>query len=259
MEKIYDTLLKYWGYDTLRPGQEEIMRYALQGEDVLALLPTGGGKSLCFQIPALISDGICIVVTPLISLMKDQAENLKKRGIKVLAVYSGMSSSEIDAALDNAVFGDYKFLYLSPERLRSTMFRVRLERMQVSFLVIDEAHCISQWGYDFRPDYLMIGEVRELAGNVPVIALTATATPAVAEDIMVQLGFRSRNIVTGSFERKNLCYVVREAEDKNGQLLKIAHSIQGSGIVYVRERKKAVEIAGLLNSQGYKAEAYHAG
>ncbi len=259
MENTLDILFKYWGHSSFRPGQEEIIRYALDGEDVLALLPTGAGKSLCFQIPALIRDGICIVVSPLISLMKDQVETLKKKDIKVLTVHSGMSSSEIDTALDNAVFGDYKFLYLSPERLRSEMFRVRLERMKVSYLVVDEAHCISQWGYDFRPDYLLISQVREIIGSVPVIALTATATPDVAQDIMSLLGFNNKNIVWGGFERKNLNYVVRNVEDKNGQLLKLVNSVKGSGIVYVRERKKAVEIAGLLNSQGYNAEAYHAG
>jgi len=259
MENTHDILFKYWGHRSFRPGQEEIIRYALDGEDVLALLPTGAGKSLCFQIPALIREGICIVVSPLISLMKDQVETLKKKEIKVLTVHSGMSSSEIDTALDNAVFGDYKFLYLSPERLRSEMFRVRLERMKVNYLVVDEAHCISQWGYDFRPDYLLISEVREIIANVPVIALTATATPDVAQDIMYQLGFKNKNIVCGGFERRNLNYVVRNVEDKNGQLLRLVNSVKGSGIVYVRERKKAVEIAGLLNSQGYNAEAYHAG
>ena len=216
-----EILNKYWGYTEFRPGQEEIIDYALAGEDVLALLPTGGGKSVCFQIPALLSDGICIVISPLISLMKDQTETLKSRGIKALVAHSGMSAGEIDAALDNAVYGDYKFLYLSPERLRSEMFKVRLAKMRVSYVVVDEAHCISQWGYDFRPDY--------------------------------------PNMVKTGFERKNLSYVVRLAEDKSGQLLRIVHSVHGSGIVYVRERKKAVEIADLLNSQGYNAEAYHAG
>ncbi|MEA5006074.1 MAG: ATP-dependent DNA helicase RecQ [Rikenellaceae bacterium] len=259
MERALEVLKKYWGYDQFRPMQAEIIQSAVSGMDTLALLPTGGGKSLCFQIPAMICDGICVVVTPLIALMKDQVENLQKRGIKAICVHSGMTKHEVDYTLDNAIFGDYKFLYLSPERLQSEMVKVRISRMNVNFLVVDEAHCISQWGYDFRPDYLLIRDVRELTGDVPVIALTATATPDVAEDIMKQLDFKKVNLIKSSFERKNLSYVVRETEDKNGQLLKIALSIHGSGIVYVRERKKAEEIAAFFNAQGINADSYHAG
>ena len=254
------TLKKYWGYDNFRPCQEEIISSALEGRDTLAILPTGGGKSICFQVPALMKEGICIVVSPLIALMKDQVQNLSRRGIQALAVYSGMTPREIDIALDNAVYGDYKFLYLSPERLRTRIFRTRLAKMNVSLLVVDEAHCISQWGYDFRPDYLQIAAVREtLPSDVPVIALTATATPAVAQDIMDKLSFRGRNLIKGDFERPNLSYVVRKAEDKMGQLLKICTGVAGSGIVYVSKRKNAEDLAAFLGAHGISAEGYHAG
>ena len=254
------TLKKYWGYDNFRPCQEEIISSALEGRDTLAILPTGGGKSICFQVPALMKEGICIVVSPLIALMKDQVQNLSRRGIQALAVYSGMTPREIDIALDNAVYGDYKFLYLSPERLRTRIFRARLAKMNVSLLVVDEAHCISQWGYDFRPDYLQIAAVREiLPSDVPVIALTATATPAVAQDIMDKLSFRGRNLIKGDFERPNLSYVVRKAEDKMGQLLKICTGVAGSGIVYVSKRKNAEDLATFLGAHGISAEGYHAG
>lgn len=255
-----ETLRKYWGYDSFRPGQEEIISSVLEGRDTLAILPTGGGKSICFQVPALMKEGICIVVSPLIALMKDQVQNLGRRGIPALAVYSGMTHREIDIALDNAVYGDYKFLYLSPERLRTRLFRARLEKMNVSYLVIDEAHCISQWGYDFRPDYLEIAQVRALLpSDVPVIALTATATPVVAQDIMDKLGFRERRLIQGDFARPNLSYVVRRAEDKMGQLLKICSGISGSGVVYVSKRKNAENLAALLCAHGISAEGYHAG
>lgn len=255
-----ETLRKYWGYDSFRPGQEEIISSVLEGRDTLAILPTGGGKSICFQVPALMKEGICIVVSPLIALMKDQIQNLGRRGIQALAVYSGMTHREIDIALDNAVYGDYKFLYLSPERLRTRLFRARLEKMNVSYLVIDEAHCISQWGYDFRPDYLEIAQVRALLpSDVPVIALTATATPIVAQDIMDKLGFRERRLIQGDFARPNLSYVVRRAEDKMGQLLKICSGISGSGVVYVSKRKNAENLAALLCAHGISAEGYHAG
>lgn len=254
-----DILKRYWSYDTFRPLQEEIIKSVLEGKDTLALLPTGGGKSICFQIPALMSDGICIVISPLIALMKDQVENLKSRGIKALAVHSGMTHYEVDAALDNAIFGNYKFLYLSPERISTDIFRIRASKMNVSFVVVDEAHCISQWGYDFRPEYLKIKDIFEVIGRVPVIALTATATRIVSADIMERLSFREPNIISGRFERENLSYVVRHSEDKNGQLLRVIKSVRGSGIVYVRERRRAEEIAAFLRSQDIQADSYHAG
>jgi len=259
MNTPLEILKNYWFHDSFRPMQEEIINSVLDGYDTLALLSTGGGKSVCFQIPALITEGICVVVSPLIALMKDQIENLRQKGIKALAVHSGMTKNEIDIALDNAVYGDYKFLYLSPERLRNEVLKVRIAQMKINYLVIDEAHCISQWGYDFRPSYLSIKDIKEIIGEVPIIALTATATPKVAEDIMVQLGFRKPNLIKSGFERANISYVVRNVEDKNGQILKIAHSVHGTGIVYVRERKRAEELAGFLQSQGVNAEAYHAG
>ncbi len=254
------TLKQYWGYDTFRPRQEEIISAALEGRDVLAILPTGGGKSVCFQVPALMREGIAIVVSPLIALMKDQVQNLARRGIKALAVYSGMSAREIDVALDNAVYGDYKFLYVSPERLNTPVFQTRVQKMAVSFLVVDEAHCISQWGYDFRPDYLRIAELRERIGrDIPVIALTATATPAVAADIQEKLGFKQPNLIRASFVRPNLEYLFRQVENKLGMLLKISAKVEGSGIVYVGRRKTAEEIAAFLRSQQVSAESYHAG
>jgi len=254
-----DILKRYWSYESFRPLQEEIIKSILDGKDTLALLPTGGGKSICFQIPALMSDGICIVISPLIALMKDQVENLKSRGIKALAVHSGMTHNEVDATLDNAIFGNYKFLYLSPERIKTDIFRVRASKMNVSFIVVDEAHCISQWGYDFRPEYLLIKDIFEVTGRVPVIALTATATRIVSSDIMEKLSFREPNVISGRFERENLSYVVRHSEDKNGQLLRVIKSVRGSGIVYVRERRRAEEIAEFLRSQDIQADSYHAG
>ncbi len=253
------TLKKYWGYDSFRPMQKEIISSVLAGRDTLAILPTGGGKSICFQVPAMMSDGICIVVSPLISLMKDQVENLCARGIKALAVYSGMSFRDIDIALDNAVYGGYKFLYVSPERLQTEIFRVRAAKMKVCLLAIDEAHCISQWGYDFRPDYLRIKDLRAILPGVPVIALTATATRFVAEDIMKQLGFPESNLIVSGFERPNLKYVIRESENKLGQLLKLCNGVEGSGIVYVAKRKSAEDVTAFLQSQGVDAAAYHAG
>ncbi len=259
MGVFHKILQQYWGYSEFRPLQEEIVRQAHEGRDVLALMPTGGGKSITFQVPALAKDGICLVVTPLIALMKDQVENLKKRGIKAIAIYSGMTRHEMDVAFDNAAYGEYKFLYLSPERLATDLFRARVQKMNVNLLAIDEAHCISQWGYDFRPSYLEIAKVRELLPDVPVLAVTATATPEVAQDIMAKLHFKQPNLLQKSFERKNLVYVVREAEDKNKQLLRICRGVPGTGVVYVRNRRSTQEIAQLLNASGIKADYYHAG
>ena len=257
---MLETLKKYWGYDSFRPMQEEIISEALAGRDVLAVLPTGGGKSVCFQVPALMRKGICIVVTPLIALMKDQVQNLRNRGIGALAVHAGMTRREIDYTLDNAIYGDYKFLYVSPERLRTELFRVRLLKMDVSLLAVDVAHCISQWGYDFRPDYLEIASIRQLLGPaVPVMALTATATPQVAADIMDKLAFKKPNLITGDFARPNLSYVFRETDDKMGRLLKVCRGVKGSGIVYVSRRKSAEDLAAFLRAQGESAECYHAG
>jgi len=256
---ILETLQRFWGYSSFRPKQEEIISTALRGEDVLAILPTGGGKSICFQVPAMEREGLAVVITPLISLIKDQVQNLQSRGIKAIAIHSGMTFHEIDVALDNARFGDYKFLYVSPERLRTDMFRARVVGMNVNFIVVDEAHCISQWGHDFRPDYLQIRSLRDLLPGVPVIALTATATPRVAAEIMDNLGFASRNMICSGFSRPNLAYVVRQVEDKFGKLLSVCRSVPGTGIVYVRERKRTKEIAEFLQVQGENADFYHAG
>ena len=256
---IKGILKKYWGYDEFRPMQREIISSALAGKDTLALMPTGGGKSVCFQVPAMAREGICLVVSPLIALMKDQVQNLGSKGIKALAVYSGMTYSQIDAALDNAIYGDYKFLYVSPERLHTGIFRERVKKMDINFLVVDEAHCISQWGYDFRPAYLEISKIKELINDVPVIALTATATKSVAEDIMRILNFSEPNVISSGFERKNLSYVVRNVDDKFGNMLKICNGVPGTGIVYVRERKRCEEISSFLRQNGITADFYHAG
>ena len=253
-----EALKTYWGYEGFRPMQERIISEALAGRDVLALLPTGGGKSVCFQVPALLRDGIALVVTPLISLMKDQVQNLAARGIRAIAIHTGMTRHEVDLALNNAAYGDYKFLYLSPERLQTRLFQSYLPVLNISFLVVDEAHCISQWGYDFRPEYLEIGNLRETV-DAPVIALTATATPRVAEDIMERLRFPQKNLVKSGFERPNLSYIVRRCEDKTGQLLSICNGVPGTGIVYVRNRKHAEETAQFLRSAGISASYYHAG
>ncbi len=257
MEPI-DILSEYWGYPSFRPMQEQIVRTALDGKDVLAILPTGGGKSVCFQVPALMRDGIALVITPLIALMKDQVQNLNSRGIKALAVYAGMSGREVDLTLNNAAYGDAKFLYLSPERLNTRLFQSYLPQFNVSFIVVDEAHCISQWGYDFRPDYLQIGKLREIT-DAPVIALTATATPEVADDIMLKLGFREKTVLRTGFERPNLSYIVRRCEDKLGQILNICNGVRGTGIVYVRSRKKTEELSAALTASGISSSFYHAG
>ncbi len=257
---IQQLLIKYWGYSEFRPLQEDIINSVLSGNDTLALLPTGGGKSLCFQVPALMKEGLCIVVTPLIALMKDQVEALKKKKIKAIAIYSGMTADQIDIAFDNAVFDkEVKFLYVSPERLITTLFRERLKRMKVNLLAVDEAHCVSQWGYDFRPPYLQIAEIREYIPNVPLLALTATATPTVVIDIQQKLNFKKNLVIQKSFERKNLSYFIQKAEDKNAVLLKIINKQKGSGIVYVRNRKKTQQISEFLNRNGVSADYYHAG
>lgn len=253
-----EVLKEYWGYESFRPKQEEIVGTALEGRDVLAILPTGGGKSVCFQVPALMKDGIAIVVTPLIALMKDQVQNLNDRGIKALCINAGMGRREVDTTLNNAAYGDFKFLYVSPERLGTQLFMSYVREMNVSFIVVDEAHCISQWGYDFRPDYLQVGRLRELV-DAPVIALTATATPQVAEDIMEKLRFEEKCLVKSGFERPNLSYIVRKCEDKLGQLLNICTGVAGTGIVYVRSRKKTEELAAFLNANGVSSSFYHAG
>ena len=257
MEPV-DVLKEYWGHEAFRPCQEEIIRAALDGRDVLAILPTGGGKSVCFQVPAMMREGLALVVTPLIALMKDQVQNLADRGIRALAVHTGMDRREADRILNNAAYGDCKFLYVSPERLGTGLFQSWLPALDISFIVVDEAHCISQWGYDFRPDYLRIGDLRT-AVDAPVIALTATATPEVAEDIMARMKFREKTVIRSGFERPNLSYVVRRTEDKAGQLLNICNGVPGTGIVYVRNRRKAEETASFLTASGIPASFYHAG
>ena len=257
-DRALEVLNEYWGYDSFRPKQEDIVRTALEGRDVLAILPTGGGKSVCFQVPAMIRPGVAIVVTPLIALMKDQVQNLTDRGIKALCINAGMGRREVDNALNNALYGDFKFLYVSPERLGTRLFQSYVQEMNVSYIVVDEAHCISQWGYDFRPDYLQIGRLREIV-DAPVIALTATATPQVADDIMERLGFQEKCLIKSGFERPNLSYIVRRTEDKLGQLLNICNSVEGTGIVYVRSRKKTEELAAFLTAGGVSASFYHAG
>ncbi len=253
-----EVLQKYWGYEAFRPMQEEIISQALDGQDVLAILPTGGGKSVCFQVPALMKDGIALVVTPLIALMKDQVQNLQARGIRAMAIHAGMGRREVDLALNNAAYGDYKFLYLSPERLHTQLFQSYLSVLNVSFIVVDEAHCISQWGYDFRPNYLTIGDLRSRV-DAPVIALTATATPLVAKDIMERLKFHRPNMLVSGFERPNLSYVVRKTQDKLGQIRSICEGVPGSGIVYVRSRARTQELADALRAAGISASFYHAG
>ena len=253
-----EVLKEYWGYDGFRPMQEEIITAALEGKDVLAIMPTGGGKSICFQVPGLMRDGITLVVTPLIALMKDQVQNLNDRGVRALAIHAGMSRHEVDLALNNAAYGDYKFLYLSPERLGTQLFRSYIDVLDVSFIVVDEAHCISQWGYDFRPDYLRIGELRERI-DAPVIAVTATSTPLVAQDIMERLGFKEKLLLKSGFERPNLSYIVRQVEDKYSQILNVCNGVPGTGIVYARNRRKCEELSEFLRAQGVSASFYHAG
>ena len=259
MNKYQEILKQYWGYDSFRDLQEEIITSIGEGKDTLGLMPTGGGKSITFQVPALAQEGICIVITPLIALMKDQVQNLRKRGIKALAVYSGMTRQEILTALENCIFGDYKFLYISPERLDTDIFRTKLRSMKVSMITVDESHCISQWGYDFRPAYLKIADIRELLPGVPLLALTATATPDVVQDIQSRLKFREKNVFRMSFERKNLAYIVRKTDNKTAELLHILRRMPGSAIIYVRSRRRTKETTELLTHEGITADFYHAG
>jgi len=259
MQQYLSILKQYWGYDQFRPLQGDIIQSIASGKDTLGLMPTGGGKSLTFQVPTMTMGGICVVVTPLIALMKDQVENLKKRGIAAAAIFSGMSHNEILMTLDNAVFEAYKFLYVSPERLATPVFMEKIKQAKVCMIAVDESHCISQWGYDFRPSYLRIADIRELLPDVPVLALTATATPEVVNDIQTQLHFKEPNLFQKSFFRSNLAYVVRTVENKDENLLKILNSVPGTSVVYVRNRKRTKEIADFLNLNGISAENFHAG
>ena len=259
MNKYQEILKQYWGYDSFRDLQEEIITSIGEGKDTLGLMPTGGGKSITFQVPALAQEGICIVITPLIALMKDQVQNLRKREIKALAIYSGMTRQEILTALENCIFGNYKFLYISPERLDTEIFRTKLRSMKVSMITVDESHCISQWGYDFRPAYLKIAEIRELLPEVPVLALTATATLEVVTDIQARLKFREGNVFRMSFERKNLAYIVRKTDNKTKEIPYILQRISGSAIIYVRNRRRTKEITELLMNEGITTDFYHAG
>lgn len=259
MDKFTQILARYWGYSHFRPLQEEIIQSVYEGKDTLGLMPTGGGKSITFQVPAMAMEGTCIVITPLIALMKDQVENLRKKEINAIAIHSGMGREEIDIALDNVIFGQVKFLYLSPERLETEIFKVRLEKMKICLIAIDEAHCISQWGFDFRPSYLKIAELKDLLPDVPFLALTATATPQVVEDIMEKLEFKEKNVFRKSFERKNLIYDVEKCEDKIQRIIRIIKENPGTGIIYARNRKKTRELALILQKEGVQADYYHAG
>jgi ATP-dependent DNA helicase RecQ len=258
-QEIRQILRDIWGYDEFRPLQEKIIRSVLSGKDTLALMPTGGGKSVTFQIPALAMEGICIVITPLIALMKDQVNQLNRRKIKALAIHSGMTGFEIDTALNNCVYGGFKFLYVSPERLTTQLFRTRVADMNVNLIAVDEAHCISQWGYDFRPSYLEIKTLREILAQVPVLALTATATPEVCEDIQERLGFPQKNLLKMGFNRENLDYLVVKTEDKSRELVNLLGRLEGSGIVYTRNRKKCAELSQMLSEHNVTASYYHAG
>ena len=258
-DKFQSILQKYWGYPDFRGIQRNIIESIASGRDTLGLMPTGGGKSITFQVPALAQEGVCIVITPLIALMKDQVQHLREHGILADAIYADKSRNEILQTLDNAIFGGVKILYVSPERLASEMFQTKLRHIHVSFITVDEAHCISQWGYDFRPSYLQIASIREMKPGIPILALTATATPEVVDDIQERLHFKEKNVFKMSFERKNLAYVVREAEDKQGEMIHILQSVGGSAIVYARSRKRTKEMAQLLSQQGITATFYHAG
>jgi len=254
-----DILQKYWGYSSFRPLQEEIIQSVVRKEDTLGLMPTGGGKSLTFQVPTMGMEGLCLVITPLIALMKDQVDNLRKNGIKAAAVYTGMEREEIIVTLENCIFGDYKFLYVSPERLTSEIFLNKMQSMNIRLITVDEAHCISQWGYDFRPSYLHIADIRSRLLDVPILALTATATPEVVKDIQQKLLFKKENVFQKSFSRTGLAYIVRKTDDKIGSLIQILNKVPGSSIVYVRNRKKTKEIADELTKSGIDADFFHAG
>ncbi len=258
-DKIYEVLRRYWGYTGFRSIQEQIIRDVLDGRDTLALMPTGGGKSLTYQVPTLAGEGLCVVITPLIALMKDQVDRLRKLGIPAVAIHSGLSPRQIDIGLDNAAYGDVRFLYVAPERLFTEAFRLRVQRMPVTLIAVDEAHCISQWGYDFRPSYLQIAHLRELLPDVPVLALTASATDKVADDIMSHLKFREKHLLRSSFSRPNLSYAVRHTDDKNEQLLRLVNNVAGSGIVYMRTREGTEQIADLLREKGIAVTSYHGG
>ena len=257
--QLKSLLKQYWGYEEFRPGQEDIIRSIMARRDTLALMPTGGGKSITYQLPALAKEGLCIVVTPLIALMKDQVDRLRRMGIAATAIHSGLSYHQIDIALDNCVYGDTKFLYIAPERLTTEVFRMRVERMKVNLIAVDEAHCISQWGYDFRPSYLRIAEIRKRLPDVPILALTASATELVTEDIMQNLDFSEKNIIRTSFARPNISYAVRHTDDKNEQLLRVIRNVEGSGIVYMRTREGCEQMAEFLRTNGFSASFYHAG
>lgn len=257
---IHQILKKHWGYDQFRPLQEDIILSVMENRDTMALLPTGGGKSICFQVPAMAKEGLCIVISPLIALMKDQVMNLKKKGIKASALFSGMTQQQIRNTIDNCLFDkEMKFLYVSPERLKTELFRINLQRMKIAMIAVDEAHCISQWGYDFRPPYLEIAEIRQYFPKVPVLALTATATPEVVKDIQAKLKFKKENVFQKSFKRDNLTYYVVKEQDKNGRMLRIIQRYPGTGIVYVRNRRKTQETAEFLRQNGISADFYHAG
>jgi len=260
IEPYLQILTKYWGFTSFKPLQEEIIKSVAEGKDTLALMPTGGGKSITFQVPALAQEGICLVITPLIALMKDQVNRLNSLEIKSIAIHSGMSGEEIDNALENCIYGDYKFLYVSPERISTRVFQAKVKRLNLSLVAIDEAHCISQWGYDFRPSYLKIASLRDhISEKVPFLALTASATPQVIGDILKKLDFKEKNVLRTSFDRKNISYLFRKVEDKGTYLIKTLHKAKGSGIVYVRSRKRCKEVAELLVANGISADFYHAG
>lgn len=259
MDQLHQILLKHWGYTEFRPLQLEIIHSVMHRNDTLALMPTGGGKSVCYQVPGIAMPGICIVLSPLIALMHDQVEKLNKQGVKSIAITSAMNKHEIDVALDNCVYGDFKFLYLSPERLSSPIVKARIQKMNVNLIAVDEAHCISQWGYDFRPSYHKIADLRLIKPTIPVLALTATATVDVVKEIQQKLEFKKSNVLKKSYVRSNLAYVVLHEEDKAARLIKICNNVKGSAIVYTRSRKKTQEIADLLNRNNIPADFYHAG